>query len=140
MRRAWIEINRRCCDCRCCDWSLSMRRAWIEMHCRLFRLLCRLSLSMRRAWIEIYSWLHGGNINQVALHAESVDRNFSKISFRFVCPVALHAESVDRNAAVALHQPQIIVSLSMRRAWIEICNLAVATHNICCRSPCGERG
>ena len=76
----------------------------------------------------------------VALRKESVDRNNRKLAnFVSLNTVALRKESVDRNdiAELTAHLP--LVSLSARRAWIEICLLG------CCarlpgRSPQGERG
>ena len=56
----------------------------------------------------------------VALHAESVDRNFYIVQLINSFSVALHAESVDRNSVpwwCIKCRPR---SLSMRRAWIEI--------------------
>ena len=103
-----------------------------------------LSLSARRAWIEIGS---GGilqtGIAAVALRKESVDRNASTCFWRLCLWVALRKESVDRNRAyittiticivVALRKESVDrnyysdkdadwvrVSLSARRAWIEI--------------------
>ena len=57
-------------------WSLSARRAWIEIMPERIVLLCMaLSLSARRAWIEIdfagSAWVP----EFVALRKESVDRN-----------------------------------------------------------------
>ena len=56
-----------------------MRRAWIEIF-PPFRLLFRRlgSLSMRRAWIEISDRERKAELSDVALHAESVDRNFGR--------------------------------------------------------------
>ena len=79
-------------------WSLSARRAWIEMPKIGLMLVVSLSLSARRAWIEICcylcrSWSHG----DVALRKESVDRNFDTVQIIVVVMVALRKESVDRN-------------------------------------------
>ena len=58
-------------------WSLSARRAWIEMS----GIICKAaetakSLSARRAWIEM-CYLDNIEITQaVALRKESVDRNY----------------------------------------------------------------
>ena len=75
MRRAWIEIQEVAITIKS-HASLSMRRAWIEMRDFESGLeIVQASLSMRRAWIEMYT---GGNVTEkpeVALHAESVDRN-----------------------------------------------------------------
>ena len=105
----------------------------------------KLSLSARRAWIEIQN-LHLNTVcGDVALRKESVDRNTGHMlpSFQNLT-VALRKESVDRNALgglggaapqVALRKESVDrngkkttlmclknVSLSARRAWIEICN------------------
>ena len=53
---------------------------------------------MRRAWIEISTLQYINEDLLVALHAESVDRNFQLFFVYYtVYTVALHAESVDRN-------------------------------------------
>ena len=72
---------------------------------------------MRRAWIEIVITDPKGELLEVALHAESVDRNNVAPNYIKNVFVALHAESVDRNTRV-------------------MADLGVATS----RSPCGERG
>ena len=79
------------------------------------------SLSARRAWIEI-------NINGpmtkgqvVALRKESVDRNITlRCSPVSAFTVALRKESVDRNKRLGLLGWLRTLSLSARRAWIEI--------------------
>ena len=76
---------------------------------------------MRRAWIEIWKKAHSRFAQTVALHAESVDRN--GFCCRMLCCmlcVALHAESVDRNDNLKKALQDKHMSLSMRRAWIEI--------------------
>ena len=81
------------------SWSLSARRAWIEItRARSRTMRRRMSLSARRAWIEISYVLVPSRRILVALRKESVDRNL-------VCPCAVPADSW---------------SLSARRAWIEI--------------------
>ena len=56
-------------------WSLSARRAWIEITlCLLFRPVVG-SLSARRAWIEIIKFVNIRVLDGVALRKESVDRN-----------------------------------------------------------------
>ena len=91
-----------------------MRRAWIEIkNVESTSLSPTVSLSMRRAWIEIcdvYAVTY--QANNVALHAESVDRNLlRKKHFIFRIKVALHAESVDRNVDGDLLLPQNMVAL-----------------------------
>ena len=62
-------------------------------------------------------------LNRVALRKESVDRNSTKSASFRVCIVALRKESVDRNSRGMSITFCIIVSLSARRAWIEIMGL-----------------
>ena len=80
-----------------------------------------MSLSARRAWIEICRKLFSTPTGQVALRKESVDRNFkpnkSRIRNR---NVALRKESVDRNGLPCILSYSEVMSLSARRAWIEI--------------------
>ena len=59
-------------------WSLSARRAWIEISaaCVFTVNLCK-SLSARRAWIEISNSGRIFRETPVALRKESVDRNKS---------------------------------------------------------------
>ena len=78
------------------------------------------SLSARRAWIEIVLLKSDYPIQGVALRKESVDRNSVTVDRLIdVCKVALRKESVDRNAE-KMKVGGIDVSLSARRAWIEI--------------------
>ena len=81
-----------------------------------------MSLSARRAWIEIEGlWLPMCWCS-VALRKESVDRNFNVLIPASSAAVALRKESVDRNKTNSLNTDSgILVSLSARRAWIEIC-------------------
>ena len=76
----------------------------------------------------------------VALRKESVDRNSYYVSVWKWDIVALRKESVDRNIGC----PAILtvggLSLSARRAWIEIPGSAQMWHTEFCRSPQGERG
>ena len=80
------------------QWSLSARRAWIEIGVLQCNTVIDGSLSARRAWIEIvlfYSPLH---IKKVALRKESVDRNVvMRCCAKCANTVALRKESVDRN-------------------------------------------
>ena len=76
----------------------------------------------------------------VALRKESVDRNISKKMPRFAVFVALRKESVDRNIQHAPNMPGVSLSLSARRAWIEILYEMRHTFVSAGRSPQGERG
>ena len=81
------------------------------------------SLSARRAWIEINQ--HNSNTRTwgVALRKESVDRNMLFLSFPPVAGVALRKESVDRNLSFRNSIRRCLMSLSARRAWIEMAKL-----------------
>ena len=100
--------------------SLSARRAWIEICLRLMFWLFRPSLSARRAWIEILQKDCHHQAESVALRKESVDRNTRKANRSRNFAVALRKESVDRNIWVNKTQSPPSMSLSARRAWIEI--------------------
>ena len=124
-------------------WSLSARRAWIEIPYRVW--YCNaawLSLSARRAWIEIgRELLLRYQDKEVALRKESVDRNtYGRCVLRIVSVVALRKESVDRNyndvfgehlePSVALRKE------SVDRNWYS----SKIIMSVLGRSPQGERG
>ena len=56
----------------------------------------------------------------VALRKESVDRNTDGEKAEYDKIVALRKESVDRNLKVPVNHTRLRLSLSARRAWIEI--------------------
>ena len=56
----------------------------------------------------------------VALRKESVDRNTKVDTVSDIGVVALRKESVDRNLRILMDMYLRIMSLSARRAWIEI--------------------
>ena len=124
-------------------WSLSARRAWIEItQCKLKLSKCTValrkesvdrnqaadistrrgarSLSARRAWIEIIDDFEQSITRKVALRKESVDRNPPVDTSSVKVSVALRKESVDRNICMKEVLPWVLPSLSARRAWIEI--------------------
>ena len=121
--------------------SLSARRAWIEMRMNNYSASTR-SVALRKESVD-------RNVNAVmpaaaapvALRKESVDRNASRSGRMGVaCMVALRKESVDRNASDTRYQRYGWLSLSARRAWIEISNPANGQLPLQGRSPQGERG
>ena len=99
-------------------WSLSARRAWIEISFESPIIEHDLSLSARRAWIEIMGTATALKTSRVALRKESVDRNLMLGRLKKPC----------------------ITSLSARRAWIEIDWLVLRSYATVGRSPQGERG
>ena len=63
-------------------------------------------------------------------HEDAIPIKF--VSYAQKCPtvlctfaVALRKESVDRNSTYVTRLPRVQVSLSARRAWIEICNVNI---------------
>ena len=69
-----------------------------------------------------------------------MDRNnFGRLHYN-VCFVALRKESVDRNMGVGTTRDRRGVSLSARRAWIEIRKNPLRIKLLTRRSPQGERG
>ena len=81
-------------------WSLSARRAWIEISLlKASKTGASGSLSARRAWIEIVRRaITAHPIFPVALRKESVDRNVAMPAGASSMLVALRKESVDRNS------------------------------------------
>ena len=80
-----------------------------------------MSLSARRAWIEISGSLVIFSNTDVALRKESVDRNmliWNNSPTQAI--VALRKESVDRNNDILGYLFNGRLSLSARRAWIEM--------------------
>ena len=76
----------------------------------------------------------------VALRKESVDRNHAAKYRRIPLRVALRKESVDRNTMRRDFKALCLLSLSARRAWIEIQKIFKKVLTSMCRSPQGERG
>ena len=70
-----------------------------------------------------------------------MDRNITDNSNRHSeLTVALRKESVDRNSVGKCLAYCNVMSLSARRAWIEIDTTEVEAATGLCRSPQGERG
>ena len=69
-------------------------------------------------------------VMNVALRKESVDRNTPTASRRKTTDVALRKESVDRNLMQRRLKKPCTMSLSARRAWIEmlLINVEVSSH------------
>ena len=76
----------------------------------------------------------------VALRKESVDRNKLQRSIDTISQVALRKESVDRNHVVLVVTGGCWLSLSARRAWIEMLISMLNSPHSQSRSPQGERG
>ena len=76
----------------------------------------------------------------VALRKESVDRNAIALALGGGHGVALRKESVDRNPFDRKRLYRRLLSLSARRAWIEIWSVASRNNPGHRRSPQGERG
>ena len=97
------------------------------------------SLSARRAWIEIFTTRTKTPIGCVALRKESVDRNRPQVSRLIIGFMSLSA----RRAWIEIYNLSDIEdkfgSLSARRAWIEIASGTLSDTSDG-RSPQGERG
>ena len=76
----------------------------------------------------------------VALRKESVDRNAAGSWRLAMNQVALRKESVDRNLWWGVRKAVGSLSLSARRAWIEILSDTSEVEAATGRSPQGERG
>ena len=99
-----------------------------------------MSLSARRAWIEMCGGGWGSAPDWVALRKESVDRNTKTVALEDPESVALRKESVDRNGKFRNPSRPGKMSLSARRAWIEISTYVTRLPRAQGRSPQGERG
>ena len=79
-------------------WSLSARRAWIEIETPLTDSQTR-TVALRKESVDrnTHTLVKICLSNHVALRKESVDRNSTDISMFFWIVVALRKESVDRN-------------------------------------------
>ena len=102
--------------------GVALRKESVDRNvpCNVIRPAIDVSLSARRAWIEISTRNQPGKPKAVALRKESVDRNISIDNLTQGVFVALRKESVDRNFICGSNRTIDIMSLSARRAWIEI--------------------
>ena len=102
MDRNWqkYDLNKNCL-------GVALRKESVDRNARFrnFGTLRRWSLSARRAWIEIGSAETAKTSIGVALRKESVDRNQVAVHFVGLSAVALRKESVDRN----FHTVQVVV-------------------------------
>ena len=99
--------------------SLSARRAWIEMVCSVFCLVCP----------------------AVALRKERVDRNLNQLICVGIITVSLSARRAWIEIPTIIRMGEAMnESLSARRAWIEISISQKADNISTSRSPQGERG
>ena len=105
-----------------CTFAVALRKESVDRNPGVLGWLPvgQTSLSARRAWIEIRLTDMSVAWNRVALRKESVDRNWHVESGCCCYGVALRKESVDRNLIGSRSQKPNFLSLSARRAWIEI--------------------
>ena len=102
-------------------WSLSARRAWIEI-CWGTAVIAFLSVALRKESVD-----RNGKHAQGPLHrGSSLSARRAWIEIPCQGPalrgvrVALRKESVDRNKQRGIDENSGVASLSARRAWIEI--------------------
>ena len=101
-------------------WSLSARRAWIEMKSGLQPLIASV-VALRKESVDRNKYVvQCRKMLGVALRKESVDRNLYYGDGLTFADVALRKESVDRNPPMCIIKPTLLTSLSARRAWIEM--------------------
>ena len=83
--------------------------------------LCTFAVALRKESVDRNSLKSNQTgIGFVALRKESVDRNTNRLDRAKLWFVALRKESVDRNTACAKLASLASMSLSARRAWIEM--------------------
>ena len=100
--------------------SLSARRAWIEIIDYVIDYVTD-AVALRKESVDRNWWVEGDRFfYYVALRKESVDRNLASWSAVLTELVALRKESVDRNSTEPASITEYTMSLSARRAWIEI--------------------
>ena len=104
LRKESVDRNRGSIRDTCVYWSLSARRAWIEI--RIYDMSAAWNrVALRKESVD-RNTLGGsgvGNWPRVALRKESVDRNVDTQNFCICIIVALRKESVDRNADFMLN-------------------------------------
>ena len=83
--------------------------------------LCTFAVALRKESVDRNeSKLTYYSPSPVALRKESVDRNSDMVDLQLINSVALRKESVDRNTCMVYYTCKQEMSLSARRAWIEI--------------------
>ena len=163
-RRAWIEIWGYLYYISIKSiWSLSSRRAWIEIEVSIKKFALTLirsphgerglkflysltapallkSLSSRRAWIEMLTFHCFPQTLHVALLTESVDWNHGgSTNIKSASSRSPHGER-GLKWQYQRYEKSSDMSLSSRRAWIEILSKSIILKSSQCRSPHGERG
>ena len=121
------------------SWSLSARRAWIEMILKQAEFAPTL-VALRKESVDRNIWVDKTqSAPRVALRKESVDRNSTYVTRLPRAQVALRKESVDRNIWVDKTQSAPRVALRKESVDRNIPSNGTlrSTHS---RSPQGERG
>ena len=118
-RRAWIEIT--VSRCMQCFLFVALRKESVDRNSTYVTRLPRCQVALRKESVDRNVDCNSNFAQKkVALRKESVDRNSTYVTRLPRCQVALRKESVDRNAFQAARNRQREMSLSARRAWIEI--------------------
>ena len=104
--------------------------------------LCTFAVALRKESVDRNDVLAISAVLElmVALRKESVDRNTKTVALEDPESVALRKESVDRNGKFRNPSRPGKMSLSARRAWIEISTYVTRLPRAQGRSPQGERG
>ena len=121
------------------SWSLSARRAWIEIFYQNLTYVTSL-VALRKESVDRNcdsdpvtdkAW--------VALRKESVDRNYAVGADHHKRRVALRKESVDRNAKILCNM--LAPSVALRKESVDRNKVDLLKQSaVVCRSPQGERG
>ena len=124
-------------------WGVALRKESVDRN-RYTEFFCEItfwSLSARRAWIEMPRQRVVVRQNCVALRKESVDRNISVIVYCIKFQTSLSARRAwIKIPGTNVPGPLNASSLSARRAWIEIVARVIKGDVEVGRSPQGERG
>ena len=99
-----------------------------------------LSLSSRRAWIEIAPFCEC--LNRFRCRSPHGERGLKFIFSYITINTSCRSPHGERGLKYTLVRPHLTIplSLSSRRAWIEIKRKKVILSSSICRSPHGERG
>ena len=140
-RRAWIEIE--AVTPMQIGIMVALRKESVDRNCALLRAVGSLTVALRKESVDRNICCHLLNIpaGKVALRKESVDRNdcWIKSSGAAVLSLSARRAWIEIFAVISLIYQQA-KSLSARRAWIEIGLLPRNTTGTPGRSPQGERG
>ena len=103
--------------------SVALRKESVDRNLAVWAVEHAYQVALRKESVDRNTLWEVLNLDRwlVALRKESVDRNLTWHCIREDVSVALRKESVDRNCELPSKAGEFLMSLSARRAWIEIC-------------------